>query len=57
MNNVIPPSDTRRREKVGALYSTVPGLLAIISRVYPLIPLSCAMKYNYSYGSSVVVWF
>ena len=27
-----PPCDTRRRENVGALYSTVSGLLAIISR-------------------------
>ena len=33
--HVIPPCDTRRREKVGALYSTVSGLLAFISRAYP----------------------
>ena len=32
---VIPPCDTRRREKVGALYSAVSGLLAVISRAYP----------------------
>ena len=31
----IPPCDARRREKVGALYSAVSGLLAIISRAYP----------------------
>ena len=29
---------------VGALYSTVSGLLAIISRAYPQF-LSCAMEY------------
>ena len=32
---LIPPSDARRREKVGALYSVVSGLLAFISRAYP----------------------
>ena len=33
--HVIQPSGTRRREKVGALYSAVSGLLAVISRAYP----------------------
>ena len=39
-----PPCDTRRREKVGALYSTVSGLLAVISRAHS-ISLSCATEY------------
>ena len=38
---LIPPCDTRR-EKVGALYCVVSGLLAVISRAYPqfLSPVS-----------------
>ena len=32
---LIPPCDARRREKVGALYSAVSGLLDVISRAYP----------------------
>ena len=41
-HELIPPCDARRREKVGALYSTVYGLLAVISRAYPpfLSPVS-----------------
>ena len=35
MHELIPPCDTRRREKVGALYGAVSGLLAVISRAYP----------------------
>ena len=35
IHEIIPPCDTRRREKVRALYSTVSGLLAVISRAYP----------------------
>ena len=30
---LIPSCDTRRREYVGTLYSTVSGLLAVVSRV------------------------
>ena len=32
---LIPPCDTRRREKVEALYNVVSDLLAVISRAYP----------------------
>ena len=35
VRELIPPCVARRREKVGALYSTVSGLLAVISRAYP----------------------
>ena len=35
VHELISPCDARRREKVGALYSAVSGLLVIISRAYP----------------------
>ena len=35
IHELIPPCDARRREKVGALYSAVSDLLAVISRAYP----------------------
>ena len=34
-HKLISPRDARRREKVGALYSSFSGLLAVISRAYP----------------------
>ena len=46
-HELIPSCDIRRREKVGALYSAVSGLLAFSSRAY----------YHgiYNLGSSVVI--
>ena len=34
-HELIPPCDARRREKVGALYSAISGLLVVISRAHP----------------------
>ena len=51
-SELIPPCDTRR-EKVGALYSTVSDLLAAISRAYPQY-LSPEPRNIYP-GSSVVI--
>ena len=50
-----PPCDARRREKVGALYSAVSGLLAIVSRAYvPSISLPCATEYCKSHFLTVL---
>ena len=35
IHELLPPCDAERREKVGALYGAVSGLLAVISRAYP----------------------
>ena len=52
MNYIFQPCDIRRREKVGALYSTVFGSLVFNNRAYPrfLSPV----PWN-SPGSSVVI--
>ena len=47
---LIPPCDIRRREKVGALYSAVSGLLAVISRTCTLdFSLLCHGIYMHIY--------
>ena len=53
MHGLIPPCGTGRRENVGALYGAVSGLLAVISKTYPLF--FSPVPWNiYSLGSRVV---
>ena len=54
-HKLIPPCDTRRRERVGALYSALFFLLIILHQQnIPSISLSCTTEYN-SLVSSVVI--